>query len=87
MKVDEDIFENKEGTKNFPHPQIKQAGQTSELTRDIDEEDKRMREEEDKWKKDEEMKMLVSKLNDLSRPLEVPEYRDAYKVLFYLLVP
>lgn len=36
------------------------------------------------------MRMLVSKLEDLNgRPLEIPEYRDAYKVFilcFFLLV-
>lgn len=40
--------------------------------------------QEEKRKKDEEMQMLVSKLEHLNgRPLETPEYRDAYKVLIY----
>lgn len=39
------------------------------------------REEEKRRKKEEDMKMLVSKLEELKGPpLEVPEYKDAYKV-------
>lgn len=40
--------------------------------------------EEEKRHKKEEMKMLVSKLEDLKGPpLEIPEYKAAYKVSYF----
>lgn len=86
LKAGGDFFQSTETTENFVHPRVKQAQQQAELVTDDDEqeEDRRMRafEREENRKKDEEMKMLVSRLEDLNgRPLEVPEYRDAYKVL------
>lgn len=40
-----------------------------------------MKDQDENRRKDEEMKMLVSQLEDLNgRPLEIPEYRDSYKV-------
>lgn len=72
-------YENTESAENFVHPCVKQA---QEMAKDNNEEDRWMRSQEEERRKDEEMKMLVSKLEDLNgRPLEVPEYRDAYKVL------
>lgn len=48
-------------------------------------EERWMKEQEENRKTDEEMKMLVSKLEDLNgRSLEIPEYRDAYKVFIVL---
>ncbi|XP_014488517.1 PREDICTED: uncharacterized protein LOC106751840 [Dinoponera quadriceps] len=86
LKAGGDFFQATESTENFVHPLVKQRTQ-AELVRDNEEEeeeekDRRMRslEQEEDRKKDEEMKLLVSKLEDLNgRPLEVPEYRDAYK--------
>lgn len=80
LKADGDFFQNTESTENFVYPRIKQ-------TQEIDAKQMKDDDEEDKWidqegiqKKDEEMKMLVSKLEDLNgRSLEIPEYRDAYK--------
>lgn len=55
----------------------------AERAKDNNEENKWMRnQEEEERRKDQEMKMLVSKLEGLNgRSLEIPEYRDAYKVL------
>lgn len=88
LKTGGDFFQATESTENFVHPRVKQTQQQAELVRDeeeMEEEDRRMRslerEQEENRKKDEEMKLLVSKLEDLNgRPLEIPEYRDAYKV-------
>ena len=61
-----------------------------ELAKDLqDEEERRKKEEEEeeerkRLQREEEMKMLVSKLEDLKSPLEVPEYKDAYKVWQFL---
>lgn len=53
--------------------------------KDDNEKDKWIDDQEEKRKKDEEMRMLVSKLEDLNgRPLEIPEYQDAYKVFILL---
>lgn len=78
LKVGGD-YQNTESTENFVHPYIKQ---TQEMAKDNNEEDRWMRSQEEERRKDEEMKILVSKLEDLNgRSLEIPEYRDAYKVL------
>lgn len=81
LKAGGDFYQNTETTENFVHPCVKQAQEMAERAKDNNEEDRWMRSLEEERKKDEEMKMLVSKLEDLNgRPLEVPEYRDAYKV-------
>jgi len=59
--------------------------ETFEEMKDDNEEEKWMKDHEENRKKDEEIKILVSKLEDLNgRPLEIPEYRDAYKVFIVL---
>ncbi|XP_029172783.1 uncharacterized protein LOC114941809 isoform X2 [Nylanderia fulva] len=81
LKAGGDFFQSTESTENFVHPRIQQEVDAKQI-KDNNEEDKWIEEddEEEKRKKDEEMKMLVSKLEDLNgRPLEIPEYRDAYK--------
>jgi len=86
LKPGGDFFQDTESTEHFAHPRIKQMQEAEEFNDDEDNEDekKRMREQEEKRKKDEEIKMLVSKLEDLNgRPLEIPEYRDAYKVFLF----
>lgn len=81
LKAGGDFFENTEGTENFAHPSVKQAQEMAEEAKDNNEEDRWMRSQEEERRKEEEMTMLVSKLEDLNgRPLEIPEYRDAYKV-------
>lgn len=62
----------------------------AELAKDIQtEEEKKQKEEEDeknRVKREDEMKLLVSKLEGLNGPpLEVPEYKDAYKVYNFLI--
>ncbi|XP_018305448.1 uncharacterized protein [Mycetomoellerius zeteki] len=80
LKAGGDFYQNTESTENFAHPCVKQAQEMAERVKDNNEEEKWMRSQEEERRKDEEMKMLVSKLEDLNnRPLEVPEYRDAYK--------
>lgn len=80
LKAGGDFYENTKSTENFAHPYVKQA-QMAERIKDNNEEDRWMRNQEEERRKDEEMKMLVSKLEDLNgRSLEIPEYRDAYKV-------
>lgn len=54
--------------------------ETAEQIKD-NETSKYTKDQEEKRKNNEEMQMLVSKLEHLNdRPLETPEYRDAYKV-------
>ena len=65
-------------------PRTRESQLMAELIKDIEDEEekqKREEEEEEKRKKEEEMKILVSKLEDLKGPpLEIPEYKAAYKV-------
>ncbi|XP_053979117.1 uncharacterized protein LOC128876625 isoform X2 [Hylaeus volcanicus] len=69
LKTGTDFFQSTENTDNFGNSRFKEAQLNSE---------KEMRKE--KNAKEEEMKMLVSKLEDLKGPpLEIPEYKDAYK--------
>lgn len=60
----------------FIDPSIGKTRLTHESNKDSEEEKKR----KEKQRKDEEIKMLVSKLENLkTSPLEIPEYKDAYK--------
>lgn len=89
LKTEGDFFQNTESTENFVYPHIKQTQEIDAKQIKDDEEDKWIDDPEEKKRKDEEMRMLVSKLEDLNgRPLEIPEYRDAYKVfiLCYLFI-
>ncbi|XP_050455770.1 uncharacterized protein LOC126853761 [Cataglyphis hispanica] len=81
LKTEGDFFQTTESTENFVHPHIKQTQEIDvKQIKDDNEEDKWIDDQEEKKRKDEEMRMLVSKLEDLNgRPLEIPEYRDAYK--------
>lgn len=87
LKAGGDFHQSTESTENFVYPRIKQTQEIdAKQIKDDSEEDKWIEEDEDeKRKKDEEIKILVSKLEDLNgRPLEIPEYRDAYKVYILL---
>lgn len=65
---------------NFIDPSIGETRLTHDSSKDSEEERKKKKELMEKQRKDEEMKMLVSKLEDLkTSPLEIPEYKDAYK--------
>ncbi|CAL1679477.1 unnamed protein product [Lasius platythorax] len=82
LKAGGDFFQSTESTENFVYPRVKQTQEIDDKQiKDDSDEDKWIEEDqEEKHKKDEEMRMLVSKLEDLNgRPLEIPEYRDAYK--------
>lgn len=76
------FFENTQDIVNFIDPNIgeKETRLMHESNKDTEEEKKRRKELIEKQRKDEEMKILVSKLEDLkTSPLEIPEYKDAYK--------
>lgn len=80
LRAGEGLSQDIESIENFIHPRVKEAQQMIELITK-DDRDKEMRDQLKNRKKDEEMRMLVSKLEDLNgRPLEIPEYRDVYKV-------
>lgn len=75
------FFENTlEDTVNFINSSIRETRLMHESSKDSEKEKKKRKELIEKQRKDEEMKMLVSKLEDLkTSPLEIPEYKDAYK--------
>lgn len=75
------FFENTlEDTVNFINSSIGETRLMYESSKDSEKEKKKRKELIEKQRKDEEMKMLVSKLEDLkTSPLEIPEYKDAYK--------
>ncbi|KAK2584923.1 hypothetical protein KPH14_002519 [Odynerus spinipes] len=77
----DDFFEATESMNNYVNPRVREAQLMAELAREVEEEEKKKREEEEEeTRKDKEMQMLVSKLEELkSPPLEIPEYKDAYK--------
>lgn len=78
------FYEKTETSEFFSDPRDKEAELMAELAKDAEEEEekkKREEEERSRLRKEEEMKLLVSKLEDLKGPpLEIPEYKDAYKV-------
>ncbi|XP_043258873.1 uncharacterized protein LOC122401040 [Colletes gigas] len=77
LKTGRDIFQNTESTVSFGNPRSKEAQLMSVLNNNVEEERRKRKETKTK---EEEMKMLVSKLEDLKGPpLEIPEYKDAYK--------
>lgn len=81
LKTGTSFFQNTENTDNFVDFRTEQAQFTNAINKDIVEKEKTKKELKEKQKKDVEMKMLVSKLEDLKGPpLEIPEYKDAYKV-------
>lgn len=89
LKAGGDFFQSTESTENFVYPRVKQTQEIDDKQiKDDSDEDKWIEEDqEEKRKKDEEMRMLVSKLEDLNgRPLEIPEYRDAYKVFIFCAI-
>ncbi|XP_015588038.1 uncharacterized protein LOC107264361 [Cephus cinctus] len=81
LKPGGDFHRVTETSEMFVDPRVKEMRLMAELEKDIAAEEQKKQEGEAKRKKKEdEMKVLVSKLEDLkSPPLEVPEYRDAYK--------
>ncbi|XP_014610015.1 PREDICTED: uncharacterized protein LOC106789947 [Polistes canadensis] len=87
LKTGNNFYDSTENKNNYINPRVREAQLMAELARDVEEEEeeeekRRKREEEEKEeaKKDKEMQMLVSKLEELkSPPLEIPEYKDAYK--------
>ncbi|XP_076175539.1 uncharacterized protein LOC143150865 isoform X3 [Ptiloglossa arizonensis] len=76
LKTGRDFFQSTENTDYVINSRSKEVQSMAELN-DIEEERKSRK---DKNATEEEMKMLVSKLEDLKGPpLGIPEYKDAYK--------
>ncbi|XP_058803892.1 serine/arginine repetitive matrix protein 2-like isoform X2 [Phymastichus coffea] len=78
------FYEKTEAKEFFANPRDKEAELMTELAKGAQEEEERKKreehEEKNRAKQEEEMKLLVSKLEGLhGPPLEVPEYKDAYK--------
>ncbi|XP_043514710.1 uncharacterized protein LOC122531139 [Frieseomelitta varia] len=81
LKTGNSFFQSTEHADNFIDCRTREAQLRNESNKAIEEEEeRRKRELKEKQQKDEEMRMLVSKLEDLKGPpLEIPEYKDAYK--------
>ncbi|CAK9811051.1 hypothetical protein ANTPLA_LOCUS6807 [Anthophora plagiata] len=75
------LFESNNNTDDLSNTSRgKEAQLTNELNEDVEEKEKKQKELKEKQNKDEEMKILVCKLEDLKgSPLGIPEYKDAYK--------
>lgn len=83
LKTGRDFFQSTENTDYVINSRSKEVQSMAELN-DIEEERKSRK---DKNATEEEMKMLVSKLEDLKGPpLGIPEYKDAYKAGLYSFV-
>lgn len=84
LKTGNSFFQSTEHADNFIDCHTREAQLRNESNKAIEEKEEERRKKELKEKKqqkDEEMRMLVSKLEDLKGPpLEIPEYKDAYKV-------
>lgn len=79
LRAGRNLFQSTESTENFTNPRTREEQSMSELKGDAEGENRR-KEQKERNKKEDEMKMLVSKLEDLKGPaLEIPEYKDAYK--------
>ncbi|CAD1478314.1 unnamed protein product, partial [Heterotrigona itama] len=81
LKTGNSFFQSTEHADNFIDCRIREAHLRNKSNKTVEEEEeRRKREQKEKQQKDEEMRMLVSKLEDLKGPpLEIPEYKDAYK--------
>ncbi|XP_017877428.1 uncharacterized protein LOC108623431 [Ceratina calcarata] len=75
LKTGKSFFQSTENADSFIDSRETQL--MSELNKHIEEEEKALKQ---KQSRDEEMKELISRLEDLKYPpLEIPEYKDAYK--------
>ncbi|KOC63941.1 hypothetical protein WH47_01256 [Habropoda laboriosa] len=81
LKTRGSLFQSNENTDNLSNTSRgREAQLMNELNKDVEKEEKKQKELKEKQKKDEEMKILVGKLEDLKgSPLGIPEYKDAYK--------
>ncbi|XP_060819920.1 uncharacterized protein LOC132909235 isoform X3 [Bombus pascuorum] len=80
LKTGNSFFQSTEHTDNFIDSHTKEPQLTSESNKAAEEAEKKQKKLMEKKEKNEELEMLVSKLEDLKcPPLEIPEYKDAYK--------
>lgn len=83
LKTGNSFFQSTEHTDNFIDSRIKEPQLTSESNKAAEEAEKKQKKLMEKKEKSKELEMLVSKLEDLKcPPLEIPEYKDAYKVKY-----
>nr|XP_012149214.1 PREDICTED: uncharacterized protein LOC100881728 isoform X1 [Megachile rotundata] len=79
LKTGKNLFQSAEKEKST-NSNVKELKLSSESNKHAEEEEKKQKELNGKQKKEMEMNMLISKLEDLKcQPLEIPEYKDAYK--------
>lgn len=83
LRASGDFYQITEASQQFASPRSKEAQLMAEHAKDLEDKENKTKDgekEEEKRHKKEEMKMLVSKLEDLKGPpLEIPEYKAAYK--------
>ncbi|XP_033356653.1 uncharacterized protein LOC117237113 isoform X3 [Bombus vosnesenskii] len=80
LKTGNSFFQSTEHTDNFIDFRTKEPQLTSESNKIAEETEKRQKKLMEKKEKNKELEMLVSRLEDLKcPPLEIPEYKDAYK--------
>ncbi|XP_071857295.1 uncharacterized protein isoform X3 [Bombus fervidus] len=80
LKTGNSFFQSTEHTDNFIDSHTKEPKLTSESNKAAEEAETKQKKLIEKKEKNEELEMLVSKLEDLKcPPLEIPEYKDAYK--------
>lgn len=82
LKTGKSLFQTTENADS----RAREKQPTNELNKNVKDAENGRKELKEQQRKDEDMKMLVSKLEDLKGPpLEIPEYKDAYKVVKYFL--
>ncbi|XP_043591036.1 uncharacterized protein LOC122571410 isoform X5 [Bombus pyrosoma] len=80
LKTGNSFFQSTEHTDSFIDSRTKKPQLTSESNKAAEEAEKKQKKLIEKKEKNKELEMLVSKLEDLKcPPLEIPEYKDAYK--------
>nr|XP_033195638.1 uncharacterized protein LOC117159679 isoform X3 [Bombus vancouverensis nearcticus] len=80
LKTGNSFFQSTEHTDNFIDFRTKEPQLTSESNKIAEETEKKQKKLMEKKEKNKELEMLVSRLEDLKcPPLEIPEYKDAYK--------
>lgn len=83
LKTGNSFFQSTEHTDNFIDFRTKEPQLTSESNKIAEETEKKQKKLMEKKEKNKELEMLVSRLEDLKcPPLEIPEYKDAYKVKY-----
>lgn len=83
LKTGNSFFQSTEHTDNFIDSRTKEQQLASESNKAVEETEKKQKKLMEKKRKNKELEVLVSRLEDLKcPPLEIPEYKDAYKVKY-----